>query len=118
MCREAGKLGRKQSSLLKEQTASERNHRRCSATPVVWPNDAAGRLVGTAAFYISRIIDFHCLFDLDRVSGRALSLRKLCLTVLLAGNFWRFASRVDSRQTELVACLDQFFTSVPDPVGA
>src|SRR5580765_954717 len=103
----AGKRGKRRSYQLRERTANERNN---SATPAfIWGDDARGRLVDPAAARFHRIIDFHRLLDMGRVSGKKLFLRQLRFAILFAGTVRRFAAQLVWAKTGLVAAVASIF---------
>src|SRR5437660_3820406 len=93
MCRGVGKRGKRQVSQLKELTADERRRSKRPAA-FIWANDARRCLVDATAAGLSRIVDLHRLFNVGRVSGKALLFRQLHLALLFAGILWRFAAQL------------------------
>src|SRR5205823_11121456 len=115
----AGKRGRKRSCRLKERTASERiDNGHDSEKKFFWRNNAGRCLVASAASRLSRIVDFHCVFNLGGVSGRSLFFRQLHFSVLFARAFWIFATQLVRSETKLVAGLVNFFAGASNSVGA
>src|SRR6266705_1717297 len=106
MCLAVGKLGRKRSCRLKEPTANEWHD--SAAAPFIWRDDACRYLVAAAAPGVSWIVDLYRLLDLGGISGNALFFRQLYFSILLTGNFRRFASQLVWIETELVARLAHF----------
>src|SRR5437660_3018166 len=106
----AGKPGRKPSFPLKERTANERIDNGNNSAALVRRNDAARSLVDSTAPCLSRLIDFHRLFNLGRVSGEPLLLWQLRLAVLFSGAVWGFAAQLVWTETELVARVVNLFT--------
>src|SRR5207248_1573524 len=81
-------------------------------------NNAGRCLVASAPSRLSRIVDFHCVFNLGGVSGRSLLFRQLCFSVLLAGAFWIFSAQLVRSETKLVAGLVNFFAGASNSLGA
>src|SRR5206468_3518921 len=102
-----GKRGKRRSCQLRERTANERNN---GITPAfIRGDDARGRLVGPAAARFHRIIDFHRLLDMGRVSGKKLFLRQLRFAILFARAVRRFAAQLVWAETGLVAAVASIF---------
>src|SRR5438132_5677179 len=114
----AGKRGRKRNCQLKEQPANEWIDHSHSSTPIFWRNDARRCLVASTAPRLSRIVDFHCLLHLGRVSGDSLFFWQLHFSVLFAGAFWQFAAQLVRSEANLVADLVNFFAGALNSVGA
>src|SRR5688572_9709752 len=73
------------------------------------------QVVGSSPRGVRRFVGVRRLRDLGGISGRALHLRPLPVTVLLAGAVWRFAARLVRAQTWLVAGRIAVLASAPHP---
>lgn len=76
------------------------------STALVRRHYALRSVVAAAAVRASWIVDVHRLFDVGRVSGRALLHWQLHFAVLFARDFWRFTACMVSGRAEMVAELD------------
>ena len=74
--------------------------------------------MAAAAPGLSWVEHVHRLLNLGGISGNALFFRELHLTILFAGNIWRFPAQLVWAKADLVARLAAVFARTFDPVGA
>src|SRR5262245_2578397 len=80
-----------------------------------WRNRAARLVVGRADDRRHGLRRVYLVFDVGGVSERALHLRPVSVSVLLAGALWRFAPRVVRTEARMVAGVRTVLPSAADP---
>src|SRR5437773_6101824 len=93
-------------------------HECVTETALVWPDPAAGRVVGATASRFSWSRHFHRLLDVGGVSGSSLLFRTIPLAILLAGALGLLTARPLRAETRLVAGVAAVLTGAADSLGA